>query len=59
MEPGFVVDKGHYDSKDTQKWVEGVPERSFWHGLKIKDRESHPVTSYRCTRCGYLESYAN
>ncbi len=59
MEPGFVVDKGHHDSKDTQKWVEGTPERSFWKGLKIKDRETHAVTSFRCTRCGYLESYAN
>jgi hypothetical protein len=59
MEPGFVVDRGHYSSPDEQQWVEGAPERSFWRGLKTSGRESFKVTSFRCDRCGYLESYAN
>lgn len=58
MEPGFVLDKGHHNSRDVQKWVEGEPERSFWQGLKTRDREQHPVRTFRCARCGYLESYA-
>jgi len=29
-----------------------------WTGLKTKDREVYPLTSYRCERCGYLELYA-
>jgi hypothetical protein len=58
MEPGFVADKGHYSVPDVQKWVEGRPERSFWSGLKLKDRDVLPVSTYRCERCGYLEFYA-
>ena len=58
MEQGFVADTGHLSVPDTQTWVEGAPERSFWSGLKVKDREVLPVTTHRCVRCGYLESYA-
>ena len=58
MERGFVLDRGHGQHKDTQKWIEGKPERSFWMGLKTKGREQHPVRTFRCERCGYLESYA-
>lgn len=58
MERGFVADKAHYSVPEIQKWVEGVPERSFWSGLKMKDRDVIPVSTYRCERCGYLESFA-
>ena len=58
MEPGFVIDRGHGQHKHSQQWVEGPPERSFWWGLKTKDKEQHSVRTYRCERCGYLESYA-
>jgi hypothetical protein len=58
MEPGFVVDKGHYSMPNEQEWLEGEPVKSFWLGLKTKGRERHPVRTYRCERCGYLESYA-
>jgi hypothetical protein len=58
MEQGFVADKAHYSVPETQKWVEGEPERSFWSGLKLKDREIYVVTTFRCDRCGWLESYA-
>ena len=39
-------------------WVEGKPQRSFWTGLKIKDGTTHPIATFRCERCGYLESFA-
>ena len=58
MEPGFVIDHRHHHQVDTQSWVEGDPERSFWRGLKTKGKETHAVRTYRCERCGYLESYA-
>lgn len=58
MERGFVADKAHYSVPGTQTWVEGAPEHSFWSGLKMKDREVLPVSTYRCERCRYLESYA-
>lgn len=59
MKPGFVLDKGHGDSPKQQEWQEGPPIKSFWHGMESEGRERHPVLTFRCERCGYLESYAN
>ena len=42
-----------------QSWIEGVPELAVWTGVKTKGKETHPVTTFRCEHCGYLESYAN
>ncbi len=58
MELGIVMDRAHYSDPQIPNWVEGIPERSFWTGLKLKGRETHPVRSYRGEKCGYLESYA-
>ena len=58
MEPGFVVDRGHRSSPATQVWVEGEPRKSFWSGLSLKGRAKHAVRTFRCARCGFLESYA-
>jgi predicted nucleic-acid-binding Zn-ribbon protein len=58
MEAGFIADyKGTFSAR-VETWVEGEPTTSFWKNLKIKDRKQLAVTSYRCERCGYLESYA-
>jgi predicted nucleic-acid-binding Zn-ribbon protein len=54
MEPGFVLEQTY----GAMTWVEGTPERSIWTGIKLKGRERIPVTTFRCTSCGYLESYA-
>jgi hypothetical protein len=58
MAEGFVIDKGHYNATGLQKWVEGEPVKSFWHGYHTEDRDKYEVSTYRCERCGYLESYA-
>jgi len=58
MEEGFMVDRGSKGMPSDQRWVEGQVERSFWTGLKTKGRETFAVRTYRCERCGYLESYA-
>ena len=59
MEEGFIIDYGAYGSQLPTDWVEGTPHRSFWHGgVKVTDRRRYEVRSYRCVRCGYLESYA-
>ena len=58
MEVGVLLDKGHGDNLNAAEWLEGEPERSFWTGLKTKGKERFPVRTYRCTQCGYLESYA-
>jgi hypothetical protein len=59
MEQGFVADKAHYSVPETQNWVEGAPERTFWSGIKLKGKEVLPVMTFRCENCGYLESYAS
>jgi hypothetical protein len=60
MESGFVIDRAPGNANFQEKWVEGLPTPSFWTrgGVKIKGRESLPVTTFRCDGCGYLESFA-
>ena len=58
MEEGFVLDRGHYSFPAEQEWVEGEPERSFWSGFKMDGKRLFKVMTYRCERCGRLESYA-
>lgn len=57
METGFTVDEG-YGTRTATKWVEGVPERSIWTGLKIRGKRQLAVETWRCTRCGWLDGYA-
>jgi hypothetical protein len=58
MEEGFVVDEG-YGSRTVSAWIEGVPIKSFWSGLKTKGKRRLPIQTWRCMRCGVLESYAS
>ena len=60
MESGFVIDKAGHDANFgfAPEWAEGAPTRSFWTGLNLAARERHSVVTYRCSACGYLESYA-
>lgn len=57
MEEGFVQDFYQHQVR-TPVWIEGPPEKSFWSGLRTKGKRQHPVMTYRCTRCGFLEQYA-
>ena len=59
METGFILDRGHANAKQEQEWVEGDVVKSWWRGLDTTNREMFKVQTFRCTRCGYLESYAN
>ena len=59
MEQGFVIgdDRLGYDTREH--WIEGLPKRDIWFGgLDTSDKRVLPVRTYRCMRCGYLESYA-
>jgi hypothetical protein len=59
MERGFVIDQGHYDIKRLPRWTLGSPGSGWLGGLKSPNREvQHPVGSFRCAKCGYLEFYA-
>jgi hypothetical protein len=58
MEEGFILDRGHYNAKMVNTWVEGAPVTSFWSGIKTTDRRCFEVRTFRCAACGYLENYA-
>jgi hypothetical protein len=57
MEGGYLIDTA-YGGTVLPKWAEGEPKKSIWTGLKLRGKEQLEVTTYRCRRCGYLESYA-
>jgi hypothetical protein len=51
--PGF-----NGSMRSVPMWIAGAPERSIWTGLKIHDKDKIPIQVFRCSGCGYLESYA-
>jgi hypothetical protein len=57
MEKGFLPDYAHA-GMFIQRWVKGLPGKSWWKGLHYDKGESRFVETYRCTGCGYLKSYA-
>jgi hypothetical protein len=56
MDRGFIVDNSHLGLGVSQ-WTQGQPKWSFWTGIK-KPKEQIPTGTFRCSVCGYLESYA-
>lgn len=54
---GYVADQG-YGSATVASWREGEPRKSIWVGLKLGGTKPVEITTWRCGRCGYLESYA-
>lgn len=64
MEIGFLQDRGVTNVMRVPKflpvaWIAGVPEFDWAGNVKYKDRPSIPTETWRCTGCGYLESYAS
>ena len=58
MEEGFVADFRSPTDRYPIRWYPGKPEPSFWTGT-WSSGEPIVVRTFRCVRCGYLESYAN
>jgi hypothetical protein len=58
MDSGFIVDFIADDRKKQSSWAKGTPERSFWTGLKLGDKERLPIQTFRCPKCGQLKSFA-
>ena len=44
--------------RKVNAWVEGPPEKSFWQNTKVPKENTVPIGTYRCSACGFLESYA-
>jgi hypothetical protein len=59
LEPGYVLEIGDGNVRSVSQWVTGAPERGFMFGLKTRNRRSLPITTFRCTQCGFLQSFAH
>jgi len=46
-----------YGKKLVPMWIAGAPRKTWWMGLRLGSGEQIEVATYRCRRCGYLESY--
>ena len=57
MQDGFVPDTT-YGGLCVPFWMAGKPERGFFGNIKTEAKERRPIRSFRCVKCGYLESYA-
>jgi len=57
MEQGFVMDNT-YGARDVSHWAAGPPQKSFWAGTKLPEEKLIPIGTFRCSSCGYLESFA-
>lgn len=58
MEEGYVLDLGDHDTRRQATWIGGKPEPSIWARLKLKGRPQLKIATFRCPKCGLLESYA-
>lgn len=57
MDQGFIADSTDNYTKAAH-WVDGAPEKNFWGGIKMRGRKKLQIETWRCGRCGLLESYA-
>jgi hypothetical protein len=59
MERGYLLDRTH-GAFGMGTWLEGAPNVSSTAGLVHRPQmeRSLPVVTFRCTGCGYLESFA-
>ena len=53
MEDGFIPDS----QLGPEIWVPGPHPSSFWKKF-MGYKNSIPITTYRCAKCGHLESFA-
>ena len=59
MEEGFIPDGiGSLRAAKPSEWYQGELKRSVWTGVQQIGKTHFEVRTYRCTECGYLESYA-
>ena len=58
MMRGFIVDHSFHQIA-VSHWVEGLAQKSLMWGTKVPAEKSMPTATFRCTKCGYLESYAS
>jgi hypothetical protein len=57
MLQGFVIDRTERRIF-VSGWFEGAPKSSFWWGTSAPEVNRFPIGTFRCSACGFLESYA-
>jgi hypothetical protein len=58
MDAGFIPDE-YRDRNEVTVWVQGEAERNAQTGaIELGGSRMWRVVTYRCSNCGYLESYA-
>ena len=57
MQEGFTLDAGR-NSVQRTRWTEGQPEKSLFHGFKVKGRRQIDTVTFRCPKCGWLIWFA-
>ena len=57
MMQGYIVDHLHGGVR-VSSWIEGAPKKSIWFGLESPEERPLPIGTFRCSACGFLESYA-
>ncbi len=57
MVEGLIIDNS-YGTRGVSSWLEGAPAKSVWVGLKLQGKKPIEIQTLRCSRCGFLESYA-
>ena len=57
MELGYVSDR-NCGWHDPRKWFPGVLQLGWLEGIQKNKAKPLHVITYRCSACGYLESYA-
>ena len=58
MEAGFIIDRQHYSTPSLPEWAEGEPDVGFLGAIKVGRMKKRVVSTYRCLKCGLLQSYA-
>jgi hypothetical protein len=59
MQQGYILGSMYGTLVTTpSKWTPGKPYRVLSFHLLSGDTKSMPITTYRCPKYGYLESYA-
>lgn len=58
MQRGFVFGYQDGQLRFPPYWAAGVPQWSFWMGIKRPRGKLIPVGTFRCSSCGFLEEYA-
>ena len=61
MVQGWIIDMKGREFNCVSNWVEGAPGKPSWFGsiVPAPAEKCIPVGTFRCSACGFLESYAH